>query len=168
MSKANICLIGLSNQFVDKNALLLSKKLDMFYANASEIIQFELFDIKKMEETCGKEYLEKKESSIIRRICSYENTIVNIEYFYLNNDVNYQFISDNCLIIYLRLNQKQYVEEIKKEDLSKSAMSLNADLYQDRDFVCSKKADIVVECNVCSEEELTDVILQKMLVYYEK
>lgn len=168
MSKANICLIGLSNQFVDKNALLLSKKLDMFYANASEIIQFELFDIKKMEETCGKEYLEKKESSIIRRICSYENTIVNIEYFYLNSDVNYKFISDNCLIIYLRLNQKQYIEEIKKEDLSKSAMSLNIDLYQDRDFVCSKKADIVVECNVCSEKELMDVILQKMLVYYEK
>ncbi len=168
MSKANICLIGLSNQFVDKNALLLSKKLDMFYANASEIIQFELFDIKKMEETCGKEYLEKKESSIIRRICSYENTITNIEYFYLNNDDNYNFISDNCLIIYLRLNQKQYNEEMKKEDLSKSAMSLNIDLYQDRDFVCSKKADIVVDCSICSEEELIDVILQRMIAFYEK
>ncbi len=167
MSKANICLIGLSNSFVDKYALDLSKKLDMFYANASEIIQFELFDKTKMEEVCGKEYLEKKESAILRRICTYENTIVNVEYQLLNNENNYKFVKDYCLIIYLRLNLDRYKEELSTENLSDSTRLLNVDLFGDRDFICEKKADIVVDCGWQRDEELVDSILKKLLSFYE-
>lgn len=167
MSKANICLIGLSNSFVDKYALDLSKKLDMFYANASEIIQFELFDKNKMEEVCGKEYLEKKESAILRRICTYENTIVNVEYQLLNNENNYKFVKDNCLIIYLKLNLDRYKEELLTNNLSDSTRLLNVDLFGDRDFICEKKADIVVDCRWQRDEELVDSILKKLLSFYE-
>ncbi len=168
MPKANICLVGLSNQFVDKNALELSKKLDMFYANASEIIQFELFDISRMEEMCGKDYLERKETAILKRICTYENTIINIEYQLLNTETNYKFIKENCLIIYLKLSLNRYKKEILEERMSDSAKSLNIDLFKDRDFICSKKADIVVDCKDIEGEELLGLIMQKLLGYYEK
>ncbi len=168
MPKANICLVGLSNQFVDKNALELSKKLDMFYANASEIIQFELFDISRMEEMCGKDYLERKETAVLKRICTYENTIINIEYQLLNTETNYKFIKENCLIIYLKLSLNRYKKEILEERMSDSAKSLNIDLFKDRDFICSKKADIVVDCKDIEGEELLGLIMQKLLGYYEK
>lgn len=168
MPKANICLIGLSNQFIDKNALELSKKLDMFYANASEIIQFELFDISRMEEMCGKDYLEKKETAVLKRICTYENTVINIEYQLLNTETNYKFIKENCLIIYLKLSLNRYKKEILEEKMSDSAKSLNIDLFKDRDFICSKKADIVVDCKDMYGEELLGLIMQKLLGYYEK
>lgn len=167
MLKANICLIGLSDAFVDKCALDLSKKLDMFYANASEIIQFELFDKNKMEEVCGKDYLEEKESSILRRICTYDNTIINVEYHLLNNDANYKFVSDNCLIIYLKLNLNRYKQEILNDNLSESAMLLNFDLFKDRDFVCEKKADLIVDCLSLKDDELISEILKKILNFYE-
>lgn len=168
MPKANICLVGLSNQFVDKNALELSKKLDMFYANASEIIQFELFDISRMEEMCGKDYLERKETAVLKRICTYENTIINIEYQLLNTETNYKFIKESCLIIYLKLSLNRYKKEILEERMSDSAKSLNIDLFKDRDFICSKKADIVVDCKDIEGEELLGLIMQKLLGYYEK
>lgn len=168
MPKANICLVGLSNQFVDKNALELSKKLDMFYANASEIIQFELFDISRMEEMCGKDYLERKETAVLKRICTYENTIINIEYQLLNTETNYKFIKENCLIIYLKLSLNRYKKEVLEERMSDSAKSLNIDLFKDRDFICSKKADIVVDCKDIEGEELLGLIMQKLLGYYEK
>lgn len=168
MPKANICLVGLSSQFVDKNALELSKKLDMFYANASEIIQFELFDISRMEEMCGKDYLERKETAVLKRICTYENTIINIEYQLLNTETNYKFIKENCLIIYLKLSLNRYKKEILEERMSDSAKSLNIDLFKDRDFICSKKADIVVDCKDIEGEELLGLIMQKLLGYYEK
>lgn len=168
MPKANICLVGLSNQFVDKNALELSKKLDMFYANASEIIQFELFDISRMEEMCGKDYLERKETAVLKRICTYENTIINIEYQLLNTETNYKFIKENCLIIYLKLSLSRFKKELLEEHMSDSAKSLNIDLFKDRDFICSKKADIVVDCKDIEGEELLGLIMQKLLGYYEK
>lgn len=163
MSKSSICLIGLSSHFVDKYALELSKKLDMYYANASEIIQFELFDKNRMEEVCGKEYLEKKESSILRRICTYENTVINVEYQLLNNDVNYKFAKENCLIIYLKVNLDRYKKEILDDNLSDSAKMLNLELFKDRDFICEKKADVVVDCMALMDDELISAILKKLL-----
>lgn len=167
MSKANICLIGLSNGFVDKYALELSKKLDMFYANASEIIQFELFDKNRMEEVCGREYLEKEEGSILRRICTYENTIVNAEYHLLNNDANYKFVKDNCLIIYLKIDLDRYKKEMTDENMSESSKFLNLDLFKDRNFICEKKAELIVNCKDLENDDLTSEILKKILSYYE-
>ena len=167
MPKANICLIGLSNQFIDKYALELSKKLDMFYANAEKIIQFELFDMNRMEEICGKEYLEKKESSVLKHICTYENTLINVDYKLLNNDTNYKNIKESCLIIYLRINLDRYIKEIEKDNYSDSAKNLNIDLFKDRDFICCKKADMVVQCENLQGEHLVDTILQTLLDYYE-
>ena len=108
MPKANICLIGLSNQFVDQFGLGLSKKLDMFYANVQKIIEFELLDMHKMEEVCGKDYLEKKETSIIKRICTYENTILNVEYQLLNSDINFEILKNACIIVYLKIDKNRY------------------------------------------------------------
>lgn len=168
MPKANICLIGLSNHFVDKYAFELSKKLDMFYANTSQIIQFELFDLNKMEEVCGKEYLEKKETSIIKRVCKFENTVLNVEYHLLNNQSNYNIIKENCLIIYLKLNLNRYKKEIEKENLSEGSNILNIDLFNDRDFICSNNADIVVDCKHLQDDELIDSIMKNLLDYYEQ
>lgn len=168
MSKANICLIGLSNQFVDKYSLELSKKLDMFYANVGQIIQFELFDMNKMEEICGKEYLDKKESSILKRVCTYENTIVNTEFYLLNSENNYKFVKENCLIIYLKIGLERYKNELEKENISSSAKELNLDLFKDRDFICTKKADIVVNCKDLQDDDLLGEIMSKLLDYFDE
>ena len=166
MPKANICLIGLSNQFVDQFGLGLSKKLDMFYANVQKIIEFELLDMHKMEEVCGKDYLEKKETSIIKRICTYENTILNVEYQLLNSDINFEILKNACIIVYLKIDKNRYGSLESNENLSNSVKLINSDLFEDRNFIWEKKADIVVDCLELSGKELQDKFLEEIVKYY--
>ena len=44
MPKSNICVIGLSKLFADEVCKQLSVRLDMFYANVQDILEYELVD----------------------------------------------------------------------------------------------------------------------------
>lgn len=166
MPKANICLIGLSNQLIDQLGLELSKKLDMFYANAQKIIEFELFDMEKMQEICGKEYLERKEASILRRVCTYENTVLSVEYPLINNESNYDSLQNNCLIIYAKISQKTFKEKYLTENITQGAKLISLDLFEDRDYICGRKADIIVECDNLSESEIIGKIMEEIVKFY--
>lgn len=168
MSKANICIIGLSKHFTDDVCKQLSIKMDMFYANVQDILEFELMDMQKVEEVCGIDYLLKEERSIIRRICTYDNTIINVDYSCLNNDSNVEVIRDNCLIIYLRLNEKRFQKEQDKENINSNIKGINKDLFHDRDFICNKIADITVDCENHKDNELIEIIIENILKFYTK
>ena len=168
MSKANICVIGLSKLFTDYICKQLSIRLDMFYANVEDILQFELMDMEKVEAICGIEYLMKEERSVIRRVCSYDNTLINIDYSCLNNEYNIEVIRENCLIIYLKLDEKRFKKEQDKESINQSVKEINQDLLKDRDFMCCKFADITVDCEEYNENELSDIIIEKILKFYTK
>ena len=166
MSKANICIIGLLENFVDKYSFEISKKLDMFYANVSQIVEFELFDLHKMEELLGKDYINKEESSILKRICSYDNTLMNVNYSILNNEKNLQIVKENCLLIYLKLKKSRFEREQDKENISDSLKLINSDLFKDRDYLCSIKADICVDCENLEDNRLVDKVFTEILNYY--
>lgn len=166
MSKGNICIIGLSKQFTDYVGKQLSIRMEMFYANVQEIIEFELMDINKMEAVCGTEYLQKEEKAIINRICSYDNTIVNIDFASLNDEDNLQTVKDNCLLIYIKLNEKRYLRELAKDNLNESIKMLSQEMMSDRDFLCSRMADITVDCQDYQDTQLIDNIIESILKFY--
>ncbi|MGN0960821.1 MAG: shikimate kinase [Christensenellales bacterium] len=168
MSKTNLCIVGLSKQFTDDIGKQLSIRLDMFYANIQEILEFELMDIEKMGEVCGVDYLLKEEKSIIRRVCSYDNTLINIEYSTLNIENNLDIVKNNCLIIYLKLNERRFQKEQTRENINNNVKNINKDLFHDRDFICNKLADIIVDCDDYKDNDLIDIIIEKILKYYTK
>lgn len=166
MPKSNLCVIGLAKMFTDDFCKQLSIRLDMFYANIQQILEYELIDAMKVENVCGKEYLIKEEISIIKRICTYENTIINIDFANLNNETTLKNIKDNCLVVYLRLNKERYSSELNKENQSFSSLQLNMDLYEDRDIICAKVCDVVVDCDNNNIDDLLDVLIERMVWYY--
>lgn len=166
MSKANICIVGLSKQFTNDVSKQLSIRMDMFYANIQDILEFELMDLDKVEEVCGVEYLLKQERSIVRRVCSYDNTLINVDYSCLNNDNNLEVIRDNCLIIYLKLNEKRFIKELEKENINNNVKNIDKDLFHDRDFLCNKFSDISVNCEEYSDSEIVDIVIEKILEFY--
>lgn len=166
MSKGNICIIGLSKQFTDYVGKQLSIRMDMFYANIQEIIEFELMDMEKMEQVCGLDYLNREERSIISRISSYDNTLLNMEYSRLNDESILKTVKENCLVIYLRLDEKRFLKEIRKDNLNESARRLDVDMMPDRDYLCSRIADITVDCENLVENDLIDSIIENILKYY--
>ena len=132
MSKKNICLYGLAKQFTDEIGKDLSTKLDVYYANFEKIFEFEMIDLDRLQEVCGQEYLEKKETSLLKRLCTYDNTLINLDYSLLNSEVNRGVLADNCLIIYIKLNIDKYKYELNNDNVSKGNYSISLDLYKDR------------------------------------
>lgn len=168
MPKSNVCLIGLAKNITDKIGKELAIKLDLFYANLEEIMEFELIDIHNVEIVCGKDYLAKKENSILKRICTYENTLVNIDYSMLNNNSTLEFVKDNCLIIYIRFDIDKYIKHLREEDMSFEEKQIYSELYPDRDYLCSTMADIVIVSEKDNEKDISDEIFNAILSYYER
>lgn len=168
MSKGNICIIGLSKQFTDYVGRQLSIRMDMFYANIQEILEFELMNIDEVQEVCGLDYLQREEFSIINRVCSYDNTLVFLEYSRLNDDSILDIVKENCLLIYLSLDEKRFLKEFDKDNLSEGAKKLDIDMMQDRDFLCRRISDITVECEDLKDNDLIDNIIEQILKYYSK
>lgn len=166
MAKTNICIIGLTKLFTDEVCKQLSSGLEMFYANVDELLEYELQDKNKIEEICGREYLVKEELSVIKRACSFDNTIINIDYVNLNNETALGYIKDSCLIIYLKLNKEDFKKEIAKDGQTFNQMIISNDLFDDRDLICVSLADIVAEIGDTNVEKVLNVINEKILEFY--
>ena len=161
---SNVCIIGLIPDFTASVSQDLAEKLDMFYANVDDIIEFELMDVKKLEEVCGTEYLIKKEKDIVRNICSYENSLLTLNYSVLNNEENIKNIRDNCLLIYLRFDRPNYVSSMKKVEKDEP---LSEDVFNDRDFICKNISEFTIDCNAAlSKKGVVELIYRSLLEYY--
>ncbi|MBQ7351948.1 MAG: hypothetical protein IJW59_03730 [Clostridia bacterium] len=166
MSKSNICIVGLTKQLTETICRQLSIKLDMFYANVQDILEFELMDLLRVEQVCGHEYILKEERSVIKRVATYENTLINIQYSSLNNESSLAVVQENCLIIYLRLNEDRYVLELERENIQDNEKELNLAVFNDRDFICRKISDLTIDCLNMNEEQLETSIIEQILRFY--
>lgn len=166
MSKTNVCVVGLSKQFTDNLCQELANKLDMFYANINKLFEYELTDLSKVEELCGIEFLIKEEVSIIKRTCTYDNTLICIEYPLLNNNEILKIVKDNCLLIYLGTTQENFNNELDKIEENNSIKIIEKDAFEDRDFLCRKMADLVVDCEDLQMDLLINRIIEKIVEYY--
>ncbi len=166
MPKSNICIVGLTKSFTDELCKQLSSTLEMFYANVDDLLEYELLDKLKIEEVCGREYLLKEELSVIRRICSFDNTVINIDYSNLNNDTTLEYVKSSSVIIYVQMSHARFSKELDKEQVSFNVKLINSDLFADRDFVCSQIADIIVPCEELSMKQILDRVIQEILKYY--
>lgn len=166
MSKTNVCVVGLSKQFTDNLCQELANKLDMFYANINKLFEYELTDLSKVEELCGIEFLIKEEMSIIKRTCTYDNTLICIEYPLLNNNEILKIVKDNCLLIYLGTTQEKFNNELDRIEENNSIKIIEKDAFEDRDFLCRKMADLVVDCEDLQMDLLINRIVEKIVEYY--
>ncbi|MBE5738499.1 MAG: hypothetical protein E7354_02095 [Clostridiales bacterium] len=166
MAMTNICIVGLTKLFTDEVCKELSSRLEMFYANVDDLLEYELIDKVKVEEVCGKEYLIKEELSVIRRVCSFDNTIINIDYINLNNDTALEYVKGSCVLIYLELPRERFRKELEREEQSFNQRIISVDLFEDRDFVCKGLADIIVPCDELDLEGTLSKINEMILDYY--
>ena len=162
MSKLNICVVGLTKEFTDSVCVQVSSQLDLYYANVEKILEFELFDHENIEKLCGKEYLQREERSIIKRLCTYEDTLINLNYFNLNHEDILEYIKEHCLLIYLHVTKERGMEELSK---SKDNV-FNEALFIDRDKICANEADIVIDCKEYSVDDISSITTNEIIKYF--
>lgn len=166
MSKLNICVVGLAKDLTDEVCNKLATELELYYANVQKILEFELFDYENIEKICGRDYLAREEKSVVRRVCSYEDTLINLNYFILNDDDILNFIKDHCLLIYLHMPYDRFVKECNNSCATENTKNLDNILFKDRDSVCTMEADIVVDCKGYNIDEIYKQVSSEIINYY--
>lgn len=166
MAKTNLCIVGLAKLFADEVCKELASSLGMFYANIDDLLEYELEDRDRIEDVCGKEYLVKEELSVIKRACSFDDTVININYTNLNNETALAYVKNGSVLVYLRLTRERFKKEIEREGQSLNQKIIAMDLFEDRDFICGGLADIVVDCDDEETPQVLNKINEKILEYY--
>jgi shikimate kinase len=157
--KQNICVIGLNNKYVATIGKSIADAFDMFFADITELIKFELMDVEYARAVCGDGYIHKVERSKVKAVNTFENTLFTMDYSLLNDDFNLKFTQDNSFIIYLKLS-KEEIDKIADKD---SVSGIIFDIYEFRDKLCEKYCDFVINCDGEEESQIIKMIQQKFI-----
>ena len=166
--KQNICVIGLNNNFVAKLGKSISDAFDMFFADVTEFIKYELIDVNYARVLAGEDYVKKVEASKVKAVNSFENTLFTMDYSLLNNDKNLQETKNSSYIIYLKISKDKLKELIKNDKTRSVNSNLIYDVYEFRDRLCLKYADFVVDVDNKSTNEIIKEIENLFLGVNEK
>ena len=101
---------------------------------------------------------------VLSNICSYENSLLTLNYSVLNNEENIKNIRDNCLLVYLRFDRPNYVSSMEKVG---EGEPLSEDVFNDRDFICKNISEFTINCNAAlSKKGVVELIYRSLLEYY--
>ena len=112
--KPNLVVVGFENEFNKKLCIYLADKLDMFFVDVKELIEYDLVNSKEALLRCGKEYIEKEERKTVRNVSEYENTVVNIPYDLFVN--NRDFFKNNNINIFIKPFKVDNIDMLVMED----------------------------------------------------
>lgn len=120
--------------FVTKDvANALSQNLGMMFCDTKDLMEYELVDVKAIENLCSKEFLEQSEKKVIKHIASFENVVVSINFDYLIHNLN--IIKENSILVFLKLTKK-FVEA--------SSTSVDAISFADRNKQLEQIANVTI------------------------
>jgi len=165
--KTNICVYGLTEDYVKKIAKRVSNKFEMFFADVDALIEFDLINTQMVEEVCGKEYLEKLERKKVKNTATFENTLLSLRFSLINDELNRKVLDENCLMVYIKLNQESYEKKLSKGKKEKLNRILSLAVFEERNRLLESYADVVVECSGLNVYGATNKVIDKIYEHYE-
>ena len=169
--KTNISLICLLPKYCENVSKMLCEKLDMFFVDVEDMLDFELCDVEHIFDVLGqkdgKKYIKENEAKVVKRICSFENTIINIKPETLFGNRNYDRIKKSSYVIYLQISPKYF--SIRCEE-SKDVVDekLIGIAFTEKDKLFVEKCDMVVNCSTLKEKKATKKILAEISKFFKK
>ena len=169
--KTNITFICLLENFSKNIGKLLCEKLDMFFVNVEDMIEFELGDTEHILDVLGnregKRYMKDIETKVVKRIASFENTLVCARPATLFGNKNYDRFKKTSYFVYLQISPK-YLSKVAEEtkDIIDEKMLTVAFTEKDKMFVDS--ADMVVNCSTLKEKRAVKKIMSTINKFFKK
>ncbi len=169
--KTNMAIICLLDNYSKNVSKLLSERLEMYYVNVEEMVQFELGDqqhiLKTLGEKEGKKYIEKCEERVVKNVTSFENTIICINPTPMFSNKNFERIIETCYVVYLQISPKFFEQRCKfsgdyiDEELANIA-------FTDRDKHYVQNSDIVINCSTFKEQKTAKKLLKRVIKFFKK
>lgn len=169
--KTNIALICLLDNYSKHVAKLLSEKLEMFYVDVDEMVEFELGDeehvVKTLGDTAGQKYIQKCEDKVVSNVSTFENTIISLDPTTMFSEDNFKIIFNTSYIIYLQIAPK-FFEARAKYSGDTIDKELTDICFTDRDKLYVNKSDIVLNCSAYKEEKTVKKLLKVINKFFKK
>ncbi len=169
--KTNIALICLLNNYNKEVANILSEKLEMFFVNIDEMVEFELGDADRILETLGDkeglEYIKKCEDKIVANVANFDNTIISLNPTTMFSNQNFEKISETSYVIYLQIAPK-YFEARAKYSADVLDKELNEVNFTDRDKLYVEKSDMVLNCSTLREQKAVQKLTKIIKKFFKK
>lgn len=158
MLKNNILLLCLSGKYARKIGEKLANKLEMFFVDVNDILEYNLVN-NSMLQNFGIEYYKKEQRKVVLSISQYENSLVtgNMNLFF-ENDVIEKYLP-NFTTIYLKFEK----ESLKKIEIDFELKNTHI-AFEEEDKICSHVADIIA--NLTEDETFNLKILEDELLKY--
>lgn len=160
--KNNIAILCLSNNYAKYLGKKFADNLDMFFANISDILEYNMID-ENMLETAGKEYFDAQQERVIGSVCQYENTVICGNFEILINNVDR--LKNNSLLVYLKLDKK-IIKKYEKDDKNSKFFIKEITLEQE-DKLCTDCADIVISI-ADNDNQNIEAIKNSIINYYKE
>lgn len=117
----NILLVCLDDKFIKDVSASLAEKLDLFFVDCGDMIEYDITNSKDVVKKCGFEYLKKRERGVLSGCADYENTVLSLKF-----EIFSEFYDcfKYSLIVFvdesnLNLNEKE-MKEYKSQKISLS------------------------------------------------
>ncbi len=150
--KINILIISLNDKFSKNVATLLADRLDMFVADCHQMIVYDLINPKQVLETCGLDYLKKREKSVLKRCAEFNNTILTINFDLFKENFA---LFNKSIIVFLNLPIEKISKITNKID------------YENRNNFITKNVNLVIYQDKCMVSQSVKKIMLKLGEIYE-
>lgn len=169
--KTNITLICLLPNYSKNISKLLGDKLEMFFGDVEEMLDFELGDTEHILEVLGskdgKKYMRDVETKVIKNIASFENTIISINPMTLLSSRNLAKFKKTSYVIYIQISPKYFHirAEGSKDEIDEKLLNL---AFTERDKTYVENSDIVVNCSTFKEKKAVKKVLSAINSFFKK
>lgn len=165
--KSNITIISGLNDYKKKIAKLIADKLEMFYVDVGELMEFNLVNINKAIKSAGKEYVERLEAKAVNTVSTYSNAVITLDVAAFNNPNSFKKLKDSSIIVFLYFAKDIYLQLFKKDkSVNKAIIDLESKIFEDRANYLKQKSDIVVELDTKNQKEIIAKVLDSINNYY--
>ena len=169
--QTNITLFCFLNQYSKNVAKILADKLDMFYVDFQELLEFDLVDAGHIIKTLGKrdgaKYINGIEQKTVTKVNEFENTVITISPQKLFSDKTPEAFRKSSFFVYLQMSQSAMNVQCEKSG-DKVDSSLLGIGFSDRDKLYVAESAVVVNCSKLKEKKAAKKIIKELKAYFKK
>lgn len=163
--KTNIAILSVNNNFAKKLAESMSNKLDMFFADFSDLVKY-YFVTEEAMELASFEYLEKKEKGVLKEICNYSNAILTIPINKLNSLNGWEKIKETALTVFLKLSDSVLIKTMKDQKDIEALIKIETSVLKDRNLIYAKNCDITLDIENSDVNTICSLLEAKIKKFY--
>ena len=167
--KANIASVCFLNDFNKDISKLIADKLDLYYADIDDYLEFNMVNANEVIDKVGIDYLNKLETDSVKTVASFENAFISIEPRLFVNKKSMDALKHSCVVVYVHIDKNLIQSQISKLKGDKATqMQNNMIVFEDYDKLCINNADIVVSIKNLNTNKTYKAILKQIKAYYTK